>query len=298
MLTLQTKKVSNMTKKGKHTVLFICLGNICRSPAAEGIMKSLVEKAGVQDEFEIDSAGIGSWHIGQLPDSRMRKCGAEHGYNFNSHARQFQKSDFARFETIVVMDNENYRAITSMASSESDTGALVLGGACGGILPWLESRGLAAADYLRREELCLANAVPSAEGAIQIAMEETARTLHGTAALVIGYGRIGMALAPRLRGLGMDVTVCARRCETRALAEMQGFAAVPTEQLPAAAKAALVIFNTVPALVLDETVLKGLPQETLVIDLASRPGGTDFEAAKRLRTRVVWALSLPPEMRR
>ncbi|MFQ9094410.1 MAG: NAD(P)-dependent oxidoreductase [Ruminococcus sp.] len=129
-------------------------------------------------------------------------------------------------------------------------------------------------------------------------MEETARTLHGTAALVIGYGRIGMALAPRLRGLGMDVTVCARRCETRALAEMQGFAAVPLEQLPAAAKAALVIFNTVPALVLDETVLKGLPQETLVIDLASRPGGTDFEAAKRLRTRVVWALSLPPEMRR
>ena len=174
----------------------------------------------------------------------------------------------------------------------------MLGGACGGILPWLESRGLAAADYLRREELCLANAVPSAEGAIQIAMEETARTLHGTAALVIGYGRIGMALAPRLRGLGMDVTVCARRCETRALAEMQGFAAVPMEQLPAAAKAAPVIFNTVPALVLDETVLKGLPQETLVIDLASRPGGTDFEAAKRLRTRVVWALSLPPEMRR
>ena len=120
MLTLQTKKVSNMTKKGKHTVLFICLGNICRSPAAEGIMKSLVEKAGLQDEFEIDSAGIGGWHIGQLPDSRMRKCGAEHGYNFNSHARQFQKSDFARFETILVMDNENYRAITSMASSESD----------------------------------------------------------------------------------------------------------------------------------------------------------------------------------
>ena len=109
-----------MTKKGKHTVLFICLGNICRSPAGEGIMKSLVEKAGLQDEFEIDSAGIGNWHVGQLPDSRMRKCGAEHGYNFNSHARQFQKSDFGRFETIVVMDNENYRAITSMASCQAD----------------------------------------------------------------------------------------------------------------------------------------------------------------------------------
>lgn len=114
-----------MTKKGKHTVLFICLGNICRSPAGEGIMKSLVEKAGLENEFEIDSAGIGNWHVGQLPDSRMRKCGAEHGYNFNSHARQFQKSDFSKFETIVVMDNENYRAITSMASSQADKDKVV-----------------------------------------------------------------------------------------------------------------------------------------------------------------------------
>ena len=114
-----------MTKKGKHTVLFICLGNICRSPAGEGIMKSLVEKAGLENEFEIDSAGIGNWHEGQLPDSRMRKCGAEHGYNFNSHAHQFQKSDFSKFETIVVMDNENYRAITSMASSQADKDKVV-----------------------------------------------------------------------------------------------------------------------------------------------------------------------------
>ena len=107
-------------KSGKHTILFICLGNICRSPAAEGIMKALVEKQGVGDEFEIDSAGIGSWHVGQLPDSRMRKCGAEHDYRFDSHARQFLKSDFQRFDTIVVMDSENYRAIISMASSEAD----------------------------------------------------------------------------------------------------------------------------------------------------------------------------------
>ncbi len=114
-----------MMKSGKHTVLFICLGNICRSPAAEGIMKSLVEKEGMSDDFFIDSAAIGSWHIGQLPDSRMRKCGAEHGYRFDSHARQFQKSDFQRFDLIVVMDNENYRAITSMASSQADKDKVV-----------------------------------------------------------------------------------------------------------------------------------------------------------------------------
>ena len=114
-----------MMKSGKHTVLFICLGNICRSPAAEGIMKSLVEKEGMSDDFFIDSAAIGSWHIGQLPDSRMRKCGAEHGYRFDSHARQFQKSDFQHFDLIVVMDNENYRAITSMTSSQADKDKVV-----------------------------------------------------------------------------------------------------------------------------------------------------------------------------
>ena len=114
-----------MMKQGKHTVLFICLGNICRSPAAEGIMKSLVEKAGLSEEFEIDSAGIGNWHVGQLPDSCMRKCGAEHGYRFDSRARQFQRSDFQCFDIVVVMDNENYRAITSMASSQADKDKVV-----------------------------------------------------------------------------------------------------------------------------------------------------------------------------
>lgn len=106
-------------KKGKHTILFICLGNICRSPAAEGIMKSIVDKAQKTDDYDIDSAGIGGWHVGQLPDSRMRKCGAEHGYTFNSRARQFSRADFDHFETIVVMDNDNYRDITSMAATEA-----------------------------------------------------------------------------------------------------------------------------------------------------------------------------------
>lgn len=112
-------------KHSKHTILFICLGNICRSPAAEGIMKAMVEKEGLTGEFEIDSAGIGNWHVGQLPDSRMRKCGAAHGYRFDSHARQFQRSDFQRFDTIVVMDHENYRAITSMASTQADKDKVV-----------------------------------------------------------------------------------------------------------------------------------------------------------------------------
>lgn len=107
-------------KSSNHTVLFICLGNICRSPAAEGIMKAKVEEKGLAGQFYIDSAAIGPWHVGQLPDSRMRRCGAAHGYCFDSHARQFDKSDFAKFDYIVVMDNDNYRAITRMASSDEE----------------------------------------------------------------------------------------------------------------------------------------------------------------------------------
>lgn len=107
-------------KLSKHSVLFICLGNICRSPAAEGIMKAKVKERGMAGQFFIDSAAIGSWHVGQLPDIRMRRCGAAHGYCFDSHARQFAKSDFAKFDYIIVMDNDNYHAIKSMASSDEE----------------------------------------------------------------------------------------------------------------------------------------------------------------------------------
>ena len=119
IVSLQKISCINM-KSSNHTVLFICLGNICRSPAAEGIMKSKVEEKGLASQFYIDSAAIGPWHVGQLPDSRMRRCGAAHGYCFDSHARQFDKSDFAKFDYIVVMDNDNYRAITRMASSDEE----------------------------------------------------------------------------------------------------------------------------------------------------------------------------------
>uniref|UniRef100_A0AB33IWZ4 protein-tyrosine-phosphatase n=1 Tax=Prevotella sp. GTC17254 TaxID=3236794 RepID=A0AB33IWZ4_9BACT len=101
-------------------ILFICLGNICRSPAADGVMKHLVKEAGREKEILIDSAGIGDWHIGQLPDARMRQTGANRGYLFDHHARQFQPTDFSRFDHIYVMDNENYRIITQMARTDAE----------------------------------------------------------------------------------------------------------------------------------------------------------------------------------
>lgn len=109
----------------QYKVLFICLGNICRSPAAEGIMKHIVSEAGDNDRFIIDSAGMGDWHVGQLPDRRMRSHGQSHGYTFDSRARQFSKADFNHFDTIVTMDNDNYRAVTVLASTAEDKAKVV-----------------------------------------------------------------------------------------------------------------------------------------------------------------------------
>ena len=104
--------------KTLHRLLFICLGNICRSPAAEGVMRAKVHAAHMDDEFVIDSAGIGDWHVGQLPDRRMRERGALRGYRFDSHARQIRQSDFDDFDLLLVMDSDNYRIVTAKAPTE------------------------------------------------------------------------------------------------------------------------------------------------------------------------------------
>jgi len=106
--------------KNKYSVLFVCLGNICRSPAGEGVLKEMVTEKGLADEWDIDSAGLGSWHVGQLPDERMRKQGLLHGYVFNSRARVFRQSDFDRFDCIVAMDDDIYRQLRRKAVAPPD----------------------------------------------------------------------------------------------------------------------------------------------------------------------------------
>lgn len=104
----------------KIGLLFVCLGNICRSPAAEGIMQQLVNNDGLAEKFHIDSAGTGGWHEGELPDSRMRAHGAKRGYNFCSRARKFSSTDFDEFHYIVVMDDNNYTNVMSMALTSEE----------------------------------------------------------------------------------------------------------------------------------------------------------------------------------
>ena len=105
--------------KTKKRLLFVCLGNICRSPAAEGVMKKLVHDAALDGAYSIDSAGIGNWHVGQLPDPRMRACGQQRGYRFDSRARQIDDTDFDRFDLILVMDADNYRLVRARARDDA-----------------------------------------------------------------------------------------------------------------------------------------------------------------------------------
>ncbi len=94
-----------------YKLLFVCLGNICRSPSAENIMNHLVEKEGLSDRITCDSAGTGAYHIGESPDSRMRVAAKQRGIDLIGRARQFKVSDFEDFDLILAMDQDNYRNI-------------------------------------------------------------------------------------------------------------------------------------------------------------------------------------------
>ncbi|MBN8421608.1 MAG: low molecular weight phosphotyrosine protein phosphatase [Verrucomicrobia bacterium] len=90
-------------------LLFVCLGNICRSPAAEGVMRSLIEAEELADRVVIRSAGTGGWHAGKLPDQRMRTAAQNRGYDLSSRARQVTENDLIDYDLVLVMDQQNLR---------------------------------------------------------------------------------------------------------------------------------------------------------------------------------------------
>lgn len=157
----------------------------------------------------------------------------------------------------------------------------------------LKDRGIKYIDYFDREELIIKNAIPTAEGVLEIALSEMPITIFGSRVLVIGYGRVGKVIAEKFKLLGSDVTVSARKCEDFAWIEEKGLKSVHTEALPKVLSEFDLVINTVPARVLDGEALKNVRNDTLVLDVASKPGGVDFETAKKLKKNVIWALSLP-----
>jgi len=99
-----------------NRILFVCMGNICRSPTAEGVMRRLVSDAGLEHDFEIDSAGTGSWHAGDSPDRRATAAAAVRGITLEGAARQVRPRDFEHFDLLLAMDRENLRELRTFSS--------------------------------------------------------------------------------------------------------------------------------------------------------------------------------------
>ncbi len=156
-----------------------------------------------------------------------------------------------------------------------------------------KKRGLFLTDYLEREELAVRNAVLTAEGAVQIAMEELPAALSGQPVLITGYGRVAKLCHRAFAALGSRVTIAARSCKDRAWAEAYGADAIPLSFLKQALPGFQVVVNTVPARIFEEELLARLPAGSLLIDLASAPGGVDYGAAARMGVNAIPALSLP-----
>ncbi|WP_170311570.1 dipicolinate synthase subunit DpsA [Vallitalea okinawensis] len=157
----------------------------------------------------------------------------------------------------------------------------------------LVSENVSVIDILDRDDFAIANALPTAEGAIQIAMENTPFILTGTPCLVLGFGRCGKILAEKLKGLGAKVTVEARKVKDIEFILAYGYNALPLHELTENISKYAIIFNTIPHAILNEERLAYVKKDCLIIDLASKPGGTDFDAATQRGIKAILALGLP-----
>lgn len=148
-------------------------------------------------------------------------------------------------------------------------------------------------DIMKREELAVLNTISTAEGTIEIIIANTNKIIHGSKVLILGFGRIGKVLARKLAGLSAKVTCAARKDEDLAWIEAYGHKSLNINNLGENLRPFDIIINTVPHIILTEQKLEYVKKETLLIDLASNPGGIDKKAIKDRNLKFVWALSLP-----
>ena len=169
---------------------------------------------------------------------------------------------------------------------------VVFAGIVSSLIEYVKPSGLHIRDYYQREDFLIPNALLTAEGAVSIALKEYGKSIFSSRCLVVGFGRIGKILAKLLKNMGAKVTVSARSVKDISLAKISGFETTNVSKIDEKAEFDL-IFNTVPALVLDAAVLSFLSSARMIIDLASAPGGTDKFAAEELGIKLIPALGIP-----
>jgi dipicolinate synthase subunit A len=176
----------------------------------------------------------------------------------------------------------------------ANSSAVIFTGIANAVLyTWADQAKLPVIELLNQDDVAILNAIPTAEGAIMLAMQHTTFTLHDAQCVVLGYGRVGMTVARTLRGLGARVSVGVRSREQVARAFESSHHPFDLASLNKEIQRADIIFNTIPAPILDAEVLAHVQKHVLIIDLASRPGGTDFRYCDKRGIQAMLALGLP-----
>ena len=243
----------------------------------------------IKDENEVNIYGVDT---DMLPNYLFTKQPMEDS---------IKNSNFVVAPLVFSDDDENINTplykhkikIKDVLEGLTSENVLILGKISTKVKEYLGTKKISYVNILKREEMAIVNAIPTAEGAIQLAMENSKITLHGSNCLVLGFGRIGKVLCKMLYGLGANVYAEARKKEDLAWIMAYGYNGLDLKNLGQNVSNMDVIFNTIPSLVLDYDILKTLKEDVLIIDLASKPHGVDFEVAKTLDLNVKLALSLP-----
>ena len=157
----------------------------------------------------------------------------------------------------------------------------------------LDDRGIKYIDLLDREEKAVQNAIPASEGAVDQIINAIPATLHNSRILILGFGRIGKVLSKILHGFGAEVWVAARKYSDLSWIEVYGYKPVHIKDLESYVTDMDVIVNTIPLKILTADILNKIHLDCYLLDLASKPGGIDFEHAEKLGFKVDWALSIP-----
>lgn len=196
--------------------------------------------------------------------------------------------------TIRAVYAEDNLILTEKAMGSISKNALaIIGSARPFLKEWSEKYGFHLMEVIDMDEIAILNSIPTAEGAIQIAMQETTSTIHGSQSCIIGFGRVGITLARTLKALGSDVTVVARNEGQLARAYEMGCRRAGFHDLREIMNTTNMVFNTVPQMVLDKEIIRYANPDVLIIDLATQPGGTDFEAANNFGLKAILAPGLP-----
>ncbi|MFC3040346.1 dipicolinic acid synthetase subunit A [Virgibacillus xinjiangensis] len=156
-----------------------------------------------------------------------------------------------------------------------------------------ELAGISLIPLLERDDVAIYNSIPTAEGTIMMAIEHTDYTIHSSRVVVVGFGRVGQTVANKFAALGAEVSVSTKSSKDLARISEMGLKAVPLDNLKETAENCDLLINTIPAPVITRESIQHLPPHALILDLASKPGGTDFDYAKQRGIQAILARSLP-----